>query len=126
MPTNLNKQSIKYLTSIPFLKRKESIKNNSHESMGEKNKPFSSSSKMQTNTVMKIIQKNLKLPLQVDEDSDKRKPKETKIDRFPTPDLEDFVPLESVLLDEDTDTLFPDSVHFSDLKVKISTLILRV
>ena len=89
--------------------------------MSEKSKSLSSSSKMETNTVMKIIQKNMKLPLQVDEDSDKRQLIETKHDRFPTPDLEDFVPLESVLLDEDTDTLFPDSVHFSDLKVKIST-----
>ena len=65
-----------------------------------------------------IIQKNIKLPLQVEFNSENSKLSETKTDRFPTPDLEEFVPLESVLLDEDTETLFPDSVDFSDLKVK--------
>ena len=32
---------------------------------------------------------------------------------------DDLVPLESVLLDEEEDLLFPDSVDFSDLKVYV-------
>ena len=118
MHTTLNNQKSKYLTSIPFLNRKDKIKNKSHVTVSEKSKPLSPSSKNETNTVMKIIQKNIKLPLQVDDNSENSKLSETKNDRFPTPDLEEFVPLESVLLDEDTETLFPDSVDFSDLKVK--------